>query len=179
MSGDIYHQGSCGACYAFAGIDSVSAALAIYYYTFNVAYSHQEMIDCPSNGLSFGCFGGFLESSFVYMINYGISTAYRYPYASDLTGEAQECLLENRKIGIKTFISDFNFIESQQCQDVKKALMSQPIAIGIAGYPLVYYRSGVFDGCTATDVHDHAVLLVGYVQGKGWKIKNSWGSKWG
>ena len=26
---------------------------------------------------------------------------------------------------------------------------------------------------------NHAALLVGYKKGKGWKIKNSWGTGWG
>jgi C1A family cysteine protease len=44
---------------------------------------------------------------------------------------------------------------------------------------MLYYRSGVFSGCDKTDDVDHAVLLIGYKAGVGWKIKNSWGKRWG
>jgi C1A family cysteine protease len=31
----------------------------------------------------------------------------------------------------------------------------------------------------ATHIIDHAVVLIGYKSGVGWKIKNSWGPDWG
>lgn len=77
------------------------------------------------------------------------------------------------------FIQNFESITSKSCNDVKLKLHKQPLAIGIAGYPIFYYGGGVFDNCHATDLHDHAVLLIGYKAGKGWKIKNSWGKSWG
>lgn len=40
-----------------------------------------------------------------------------------------------------------------------------------------FYSSGVFNDCD--DNIDHAVVLVGWKEGVGWKIKNSWGSDWG
>jgi C1A family cysteine protease len=42
---------------------------------------------------------------------------------------------------------------------------------------LQFYAHGIFDDCN--DFIDHAVLLVGYKSGTGWKLKNSWGSNWG
>lgn len=37
----------------------------------------------------------------------------------------------------------------------------------------------MFDGCDPDEQIDHAALLVGWKAGVGWKIKNSWGTKWG
>lgn len=48
-----------------------------------------------------------------------------------------------------------------------------PVSVGIAGFNLQHYSSGVFDGCH-NEPEDHAVLIVGYDSKKGWKIKNSW-----
>lgn len=53
------------------------------------------------------------------------------------------------------------------------------MAIGIAAKPMFFYKSGVFDGCTKSSEIDHAVVLIGYKAGVGWKIKNSWGRTWG
>ncbi len=37
---------------------------------------------------------------------------------------------------------------------------------------MLYLKSGTFTGCRSNDDVDHAVLLIG------WKIKNSWGTRW-
>jgi C1A family cysteine protease len=47
------------------------------------------------------------------------------------------------------------------------------------GYRMLYLKSGTFTGCRSTDDVNHAVLLIGYKAGVGWKIKNSWGTRWG
>lgn len=49
--------------------------------------------------------------------------------------------------------------------------------MGIAGWHLQLYKSGIFSDCTSR--LDHAVSVVGYRSGVGWKIKNSWGPEWG
>lgn len=59
-SGPVRFQGFCGACYAFATIDTVSSHLAIYSYGFFFQLSVQQIIDCADNGLTFGCYGGYL-----------------------------------------------------------------------------------------------------------------------
>jgi KDEL-tailed cysteine endopeptidase len=56
-------------------------------------------------------------------------------------------------------------------------LKKKPLAVGIAGYRLQFYSSGIFDDCNVKI--DHAVVLIGYKSGMGWKIKNSWGEGWG
>jgi C1A family cysteine protease len=56
-------------------------------------------------------------------------------------------------------------------------LKIKPVAVGISGFKLQFYKSGLFDDCSK--VIDHAVLVVGYKSGYGWKIKNSWGKDWG
>jgi len=53
------------------------------------------------------------------------------------------------------------------------------VAAGIAGYYLRNYDTGIFDDCTSKDALDHAIMIVGFQSGKGWRIKNSWGSDWG
>jgi hypothetical protein len=59
-SGPVKYQGLCGACYAFASVDSVAALNSIYTFGFFIPLSIQQIIDCSNNGLTFGCQGGYL-----------------------------------------------------------------------------------------------------------------------
>ena len=63
------------------------------------------------------------------------------------------------------------------------AIALNPVAVAIQANSLSFqmYKSGVFNGKCQTDLN-HAVLAVGYgvLSGKNhYKVKNSWGSKWG
>jgi hypothetical protein len=84
VSGSIKFQGVCGSCYAFATADAVSAMYSLFKFGFNVPLSVQQIVDCPSNGLTFGCGGGFLEGAYAYMQTNGITTNFQYKY----TGKA-------------------------------------------------------------------------------------------
>jgi len=39
------------------------------------------------------------------------------------------------------------------------------------------YRAGIYNGCTSTEVN-HDILLIG-LSATAWRLKNSWGQKWG
>ena len=71
-AGKIRYQGVCGACYTFATSDVVGSLYAIYKFGFFVMLSTQQVIDCSTNGLTYGCNGGFLEGSYAYMQIKGI-----------------------------------------------------------------------------------------------------------
>jgi hypothetical protein len=58
-------------------------------------------------------------------------------------------------------------------------LYNGPISAGISGYKLRFYSAGIFNDCGPYDRLDHAVMIVGYKSGNGWRIKNSWGVDWG
>jgi hypothetical protein len=60
LSGRVRAQGDCGACYAFCTVDNVGAMLGIYYYTFFIELSVENVVDCSQNSLVYGCSGGFL-----------------------------------------------------------------------------------------------------------------------
>lgn len=60
----------------------------------------------------------------------------------------------------------------------------QPVSVAIEAdsFALQHYRGGVLTGECGTQIN-HGVLLVGYghdiMGGDFWKIKNSWGPRWG
>lgn len=62
---------------------------------------------------------------------------------------------------------------------MRASLLKQPIAVGISSRKLFSYGSGIFEGCIESEPINHAVVLIAYKKGKGWKIKNSWGKNWG
>jgi C1A family cysteine protease len=56
------------------------------------------------------------------------------------------------------------------------------VASSLCATRLTNYNSGVFDGCSPDDRNNHAIAVVGWGTEDGkdyWKIKNSWGSRWG
>jgi hypothetical protein len=74
-------------------------------------------------------------------------------------------------------ISSFSHIGKGDCNSIVAALAYGPVSAGISGHNLQFYETGIFNDCNK--VLDHAILIVGYTSGKGWKIKNSWGVDWG
>lgn len=76
-------------------------------------------------------------------------------------------------------IKSFGVVNKGDCNDLLQKLQKHPISVGINASQLSLYRNGVFDGCNSDRPINHAVLLVAFIAGKGWKIKNSWGTSWG
>jgi len=103
----------------------------------------------------------------------GVTTDYSYPYTSSTNGLAGTCKFQ----GGNFKISLFKNVNAGSCSALIQELKYGPVSIGIAGYRLQFYSTGVFNDCNS--YIDHAVVLIGYRSGFGWKIKNSWGTSWG
>lgn len=106
----------------------------------------------------------------------GITSGYNYPYNSGssgiFSGECREAASGDFKI------VGYEFIQNN-CQTLRDRLQTKPISTAITGLPLQFYSSGVYTSCPTNPILDHAVLIVGFDNTKGWRIKNSWGSGWG
>lgn len=174
FTGPVRNQGKCGSCYAIAAVANLEALLAMHTFGFHVQLSVQQVVDCDNSGLTFGCDGGFLEGSYIFLKNKGVATEFVYPYLSSLNGMAGVC---KTNISGPFKIASYKSIAYGNCNAIKTELEKKPVSIGIASYMLQFYSSGTFEDCDS--VIDHAVLLVGFHSTKGWKIKNSWGVSWG
>jgi C1A family cysteine protease len=174
-SGPVRFQGFCGACYAFSTVDTFSSHLAIHRYGFFYQLSVQQVIDCADNGLTFGCYGGYLEGALTYIQMQGILSETAYPFSSGDKGFSNKCQRQGGTFKVQSFLP----LQEGACSSIIQRLYSGPISAGISGYRLRLYGEGIFDECSASDRLDHAIVIVGYRSGYGWRIKNSWGTDWG
>jgi C1A family cysteine protease len=104
------------------------------------------------------------------------------PQAPASTGTCDTSQVSTCDSGLGLSVGGFGLVASEA--DLQAAVHQQPVVVAVNGGAsgVQYYKSGVFDGCTG-NAQNHAVLVVGWgTDSKGgdyWKIKNSWGSKWG
>lgn len=178
---DVKNQGMCGSCWTFSAVGALEGAYYVKYKKL-VDFSEQELVSCDTT--DYGCNGGFMDDAFTWVEkNGGLCTLEDYSYTSG-TGSTGECL---------TTCTNVEEVAPKSYKDVKpesvKALMSavaqQPVAIAIEAdeFSFQFYKGGVLSGKCGKNL-DHGVLLVGYGTDEDsgldyWKVKNSWGAKWG
>ena len=164
----IKNQGTCGSCYAFSAVDAMESASLIQK-SQSQSLSVQQIVDCSSTEGNDGCNGGWPSYSFVYVINFNITTEAKYPYS----GSQGKCQANGGNFRISSYKSPFG------CSSLLAELAKRPLTVQLDASNWQLYKKGVFNSCSTTVSINHAVLLGG-VDGKGnWWIKNSWGKKWG
>jgi len=185
VSGKIYKQGVCAACYTFTTNAAIEGAYKIKTGKTLPELSDQELLACSRPFQNHGCRGGTMEKSFHYIMDAqehdrGITLAKDYAYS----GTEGSCKRDKFKtINIK--LAGYRKIKKSNEADLEDAVAERPVAVGIDAHHPAFklYRSGVFDIDYCTTHLTHAVLVVGYGKtGDGkkyWKLKNSWGKLWG
>jgi len=189
-------QTSCGACWAFASVNTLESAYAIKYgilYTFSKQFVVSCATDCYYGTV--GCEGGFPECVPSWVNTQGgLPLQSNYPYVQ-LTQVPQTntavCNLNLAKNKIPIKVKTVNYLTyGATFQQMKAVIYQQPVSALICGDQLIFkqYVSGILtltdDVCCPNGV-THAVEAVGYgtdpVTGKNYiKVKNSWGTwYWG
>ncbi|XP_070807158.1 LOW QUALITY PROTEIN: cathepsin W [Pituophis catenifer annectens] len=177
-------QGECCSCWAFAAVSNIEALWKIHR-NVNCSLSVQELVDCtyPSRR---GCEGGYVWDALHYVFNKsGLSSSRLYPYV----GKDQRCQKpKGRKLtkidGYSVLPRDERYIANfVATQGPATALMNTKI--------LQHYKTGIIqrsEGSCNPNWLDHAVLIVGFGEGKirrgtwsgpYWIIQNTWGKEWG
>jgi C1A family cysteine protease len=185
----VIQQGECGACWAFTATGVVESAIAINAQKDVVNLSEQQLIDCmPSDYGNAQCEGGVVRNTIQYIKDIGVCLDDHYKYVSGVDCKQNTCLAgECKPCNLNKLNIDYRC--SQGEDDLMQQLQKGPVtAIMNSSAPgLQNYTGGIFD---IKDVRQrnkyiapqHGVLVVGYGEENGeqfWKIKNTWGEKWG
>jgi len=171
----VHDQGACGSCWAHGAVAAVEAWAELHH-GIKGQLSTQQVIDCSTNpmhcGGTGGCEGSTAELAMEYIRNNGIvdKDAYNGCHSAQAAG------------GLK--IDNFVRLPTNKASHLLNALATEgPVALSIDAGKLHLLSQGVFSGCQADAIVNHAVLGVGYghdaKEGKNyWLLKNSWGDKW-
>jgi len=179
----VKNQGQCGSCWSFSTTGAIEGRVAISTGTLT-SISEQELVDCDTTDQ--GCNGGLMDFGFQYVTtNRGLCSEEEYPYVSGKTEKKNpECTRTECETRYD-MISSYRDVPSNSQEDLESALCEGPVSIAIEADQAAFqfYSTGVLDGTCGANL-DHGVLLVGmgYDSTEGmdyWKVKNSWGSRWG
>jgi len=182
---EVKNQGMCGSCWAFSTTGNIEGAW--FKATGDlISLSEQELVDCDQKDS--GCNGGLMDQAFEEVIRIGgLETEQQYPY----DGVQETCNFEQSLSKVQ--IDDFMDIGEDE-DEIAEALEEHgPLSIAINAFGMQFYRGGVSHPLSflcSPDGLDHGVLMVGYgVEHHTtwrhrhprpyWKIKNSWGPRWG
>jgi len=185
----VIQQGECGSCWAFTATGAVESAYAIKKKIKVVNLSEQQMVDCmPKEYDNHHCQGGVVRSTLKYMQDHGVCLDDDYQYVSGLNCKQDTCMagtckdvpMEKIKMDIQCYSGEDNLMQQLQKGPVTAIINTKHIG-------LQHYKEGVFDFLEKETqeqykLPDHGVLVVGYGEEDGikfWKIKNTWGDKWG
>ena len=130
--------------------------------------SEQQIVDCSASYTTFGCQSGSRNGTLTYIREKGLVAAAEYPYK----GAKGNCLRETGP-----FKPVYTHVEFNGCQNIQNGLYGSPLTVAVNAKDWQTYRSGIYNGCTSTEVN-HDIFLVG-VNANAWKLKNSWGKTWG
>ena len=123
------------------------------------------------------------EAVYKYIQKHGLVEEKYYPYENSIASpERKECRLEtvrdeNGNPPQRTYIDDYKKGEVKKgCTFLSDELEKGPVVVGLDARNFRIYEYGRFTDCQRKITH--YALLVGKGIGY-WKVRNSWGKKWG
>ena len=173
-------QGSCGSCWAFAGVETIESAYAIVHDVHGdkiPVFAEQQVVDCarwPEYG-SMGCQGGWMEDAFEYASKHPLCLEKEYPYtARDGTCQDSKCSFES---GVTGYVN----IPEGDMDALLEATEVTPVSIAVDATSWSFYRGGIHK--SKGKQLNHGVELDGFhihsTDGDYLLVRNSWGMRWG
>ena len=175
----VKNQGQCGSCWSFSATAAMEGAWAISTGKL-IDLSEQQVMDCSSKYINFGCNGGEMDHAFDYAIDNGMCLDEDIPY----NAVSQACSDEEKKCNK---VADFLYcmdVTPNNEQVLMQAVYETPVSVAIEADVRVFqfYSGGIIDSSTCGTSLDHGVVIVGYGTEEDkdyWIVKNSWGEDWG
>jgi cathepsin B len=202
----IRNQGSCGACWSFATMNSVSDrwCIAKSGQTANEKFfSAQDPLECCaacSAGVAHGCIGGLPTQAYKYARDVGVSTGETLsvgsglckPYFLEYTRGKAPPACSNSCKNSKTYAVNYTLdrtkisgysIGQGEAQMIAALNNGGSVTMAMMVYQDLYaYNSGIYRYVSGDKLGGHAVRVIGYGVEKGvkyWLMANSWGRNWG
>ncbi|KAF4716881.1 hypothetical protein FOZ63_025954 [Perkinsus olseni] len=181
---EVKNQGWCGSCWAF----STTGALEGLHKNVSgelVSLSEQELIDCSVHYGNWGCMGGWMNASFLYVADHGLESEKDYPYNSSKVPPTHGTLSETL-ISFASQAHSISYVNvTTKSRPAFLAALAHigPVSVALNGGSKAFqhYGGGVLDSHCKTEL-DHGVLAVGYdlsAHKPYYLVKNSWGADWG
>lgn len=163
---EVGNQGTCDAGYAFCSAGLIESLYLIK--GTNVTLSKQQIVDCSADYTTFGCQSGSRNGTLIYIREKGLTTDSSYPYK----GVKNNCQKPDGE-----YKPAYKHVEFSGCTNIQNGLYASPLTVAVNALDWQSYRAGIFNGCTSVEVN-HDILLIGYTASS-WRLKNSWGVRWG
>jgi len=174
---EVQNQGRCGSCWTFGSTASLEF---LHKKTTGKLekFAEQAMVDCGHETGNRGCNGGTQSRAFKWSAMHGMALEKDYPY----TARVGSCKIASKNM---TKINrSYRRVRSNSNSALVDAIYGNVVAVAIYAGKIKLYKRGVFSDWTCSTRINHMVNAVGYgrdaATGKYfWKVRNSWGSRWG
>ena len=181
----VKNQGHCGSCWAFSATEQIESDF-ILQKNATLVLAPQELVDCRGDGSERdGCHGGNPTAAYKVIEEIGgMELETDYPY----DGKNDKCTFKQSKakitLGNSTTGKPYYVVGKRDEAEMKKYVGAKgPLSVCVNATSWHHYQGGVMTAC-ADRRTDHCVQLVGYGHDTDsgldyWKLRNSWGAKWG
>lgn len=173
---NVYNQGTCGSCWAFASINLAERKWFSLYGN-KVQLSQQQVIDCDTT--CNGCNGGLIDRGLNYINVAGISLAADYPYKAAL-GVCREVQVKKHLQGlfnVKTYKFDIKAVDSWINQNNYAGATINGLAVRFVSSLDDIFSPSSSD--CSVKAKNSVVLIESSLKDNYITILNSWGSDWG